>query len=119
MTEHEHQAELIRWCKLSASQYPDLLKIFAVPNGGLRNAIVAKKLKAEGVAAGIPDLILPVAKKGYYGLFIELKTEKGKLSLAQKNRIEQLTADGYLAVICYGWVEARVVLKNYLGNQSA
>ena len=114
MTEHDHQVELIRWCKLSASQYPDLLKIFAVPNGGLRNAIVAKKLKAEGVVAGIPDLILPVAKNGYHGLFIELKTEKGKPSPAQKDRIKQLIADGYFAVICYGWAEARVVLKNYL-----
>ena len=114
MTEHEHQVELVRWSRLAAGRYPDLLKLFAVPNGGLRNAIVAKKLKAEGVVAGVPDLILPVAKNGYHGLFIELKTEKGKASPAQKHRIDQLNADGYLAAICFGWLDATVVLKNYL-----
>ena len=38
MTEHEHQVELVRWSRLAAGRYPDLLKLFAVPNGGLEMA---------------------------------------------------------------------------------
>lgn len=39
-------------------------------NGGQRNGIVAAKLEAEGVLSSVPDLHIPIAKKGYNGLYI-------------------------------------------------
>ena len=44
-----------------------------VPNGGLRNKIVAAKLKRMGVKAGVPDVLIfnPAAEN--CGVAIELK----------------------------------------------
>ena len=52
--------------------------------------IVASKLKAEGVLSGVPDLHIPIAKKGYNGLYIELNKngKAGKVSDNQKTIME-------------------------------
>jgi uncharacterized NAD-dependent epimerase/dehydratase family protein len=56
--------------------------IFHCPNGGHRNKIEAKKLKAMGVRPGVADLVvmLPSGKVG----FIEVKSQKGRPSQAQR-----------------------------------
>ena len=49
--EHRIQCACVRWFRL---QYPQLNgRLFAVPNGGRRDATTAAKLKAEGVIAGV------------------------------------------------------------------
>jgi hypothetical protein len=45
MTEHDHQKVFVAWARRN---YPDLV-LFAIPNGGIRDAITARKLKEEGV----------------------------------------------------------------------
>lgn len=76
--EHNMQVKLISEIRKLAliPEYKDLGKTFAIPNGGKRNVIVAQKMKAEGVRAGIPDLCLPVMRGGYGGMYIELKAGK-------------------------------------------
>lgn len=111
--EHKEQCALIKWCEIKGAPFN---KIFAVPNGGKRNRATAGKLKAEGVRAGIPDLMLPWASRGFNGLFIELKTEKGRVTDKQAERIEQLNNDGYLAVVCHGWEAAKSVMEHYIGE---
>src|SRR5699024_826416 len=73
MTEHDEQVQRIRWAGLARGAYPALRWLHAVPNGGARNIVVARKLKAEGVQRGVPDLCLPVPRGPYHGLYIELK----------------------------------------------
>src|SRR5699024_10256580 len=77
MTEHDEQVQLIRWAGLARGAYPALRWLHAVPNGGARNIVVARKLKAEGVQRGVPDLCLPVPRGPYHGLYIELKRAGG------------------------------------------
>jgi hypothetical protein len=89
--------------------------LFAIPNGGLRNLSVATKLKAEGVKKGVPDMFLPLANETYHGLFIELKTETGRASKEQKEMIDKLNANGYRAVVCFGYKSAIEEIKNYAG----
>jgi hypothetical protein len=55
--------------------------IFAVPNGGTRNILEAKKLKLTGQLAGVADLVVLLHQKT---IFFELKTEKGVQSEVQK-----------------------------------
>lgn len=55
---------------------------FHVPNGGKRGILTAKKLKAQGVKPGVPDIIILLS--GGRSIFLELKAEGGVLSPDQK-----------------------------------
>ena len=113
--EHVHQLTLIKWFD---REYPALSgRIFAIPNGGLRNISVAVKLKLEGVRPGVPDLFLPYPSNGYHGLFIELKNEKGRPTKEQIDWVEYLSASGYKAEIVYGWIEASEFIADYLSKK--
>lgn len=116
--QHEaiHQRALIQWANIEARQRPELALLFAIPNGGKRDARTAAFMKAEGVKAGVPDLFLPVARNGFHGLFIEMKAPNGRPSLSQKQWGDSLTFQGYLAAICIGWEEARLLLLSYLAE---
>ena len=79
--EHNLQCACVRWFNYQWPEYRGLL--FAVPNGGARSKATAGKLKAEGVVAGVADLILLVPKQWAFALCIEMKTEKGRQSPEQ------------------------------------
>lgn len=82
----------------------DKMKIpfYHVPNGGYRNPIEAVKFKRMGVKAGVPDICIPLARKGYHGLYIELKRKSGgKLSEHQLYWRELLIKEGH------AWFEAK------------
>lgn len=68
------QTYLFNWSKGMEHFYPELFFMHHIPNGGKRDKVTAKKrLKAEGVKPGVPDVFLPVARKGFHGLYIEMK----------------------------------------------
>lgn len=115
LTEDQEQTLLFKWADLMAKQYPELLSMFAIPNGGKRNKITAMNLKRTGVKSGVPDIMLAIPKNGYSGLFIEMKRAKGaKVSPSQKEWIDRLTASGYGCSICKGYDEAVNVVMSYL-----
>lgn len=116
--EHDHQVALFRWAAIHEKVRPELKMLFAVPNGGHRHKAVAGKLKAEGVKAGVEDVFLDVARGGYHGLRIEMKAGKNKPTLEQKDWMARHNAEGYLAIICYGWEEAKKVIERYLDLKS-
>lgn len=108
------QAQVITWAKRQAKVYPELVRLFHVPNGGLRHATVAAKLQGQGVKAGVPDLCLPVPRFGCHGLWIEMKTQGGRVSAPQKDWIAFLRSAGYRVEVCRSFDEARAVLLGYL-----
>jgi hypothetical protein len=114
--EHTEQVALINWARASEGKYPELRNLFAIPNGGARHLVVAKKLKAEGVRKGVLDLFLGHPMEKYSGLFIEMKFGKNKLTKEQKEWIERLTQAGYKCSVCYSFEEARDEILNYLGE---
>lgn len=57
----------------------------ASANGGSRYMAEAVKLKRMGVKAGFPDITIPIARKGYHGLYIELKRISGACFQILKN----------------------------------
>ena len=114
-TEAEEQAALFHWAGLMQGQYPELKLLHHIPNGGYRNKREAASLQREGVKAGVPDICLPVARNGCHGLYIELKRRKGgRLSPSQACWMEQLKKQGYQVAVCYGWVEAKNIIVQYL-----
>lgn len=86
----------------------------ASANGGSRHWLEGFKLKRMGVSAGFPDIFIPMPRKGFNGFFIELKrVQGGVVSDAQRFWIEQLTKNGYLAVVCYGFDSAKQKVMEY------
>lgn len=88
--------------------------LYAVPNAGRRDPISGAKLKAEGMRAGVPDLILDVPRGPYHGMRIEMKTASGRVQENQKQWQLDLIGQGYHAVICRGWEEATRAISQYL-----
>ena len=78
-----------RWAALAKSRWPELVLLHAIPNGGHRHKAVAVRMKAEGMKAGVPDICLPVPRGSWHGLYLELKTEDGSVSRAQRRWLEQ------------------------------
>lgn len=114
ISEHEHAKYLMLWAGYVEINCPHVSLLFAIPNGGHRKKGEAGKMKAEGVKAGVPDYFLPVARGKYHGLFIELKTVKGKLSKPQKIWKMELEEQGFKVEVCHGWEAAAKAITNYL-----
>ena len=120
--EHNIQCACVRWFNFQWPEYRGLL--FAIPNGGARSKATAGKLKAEGVVAGVADLILLVPKcvkakdewwyNTIHGLCIEMKTAKGRQSPEQKGWQEMVEAHGYKYAVCHSLDEFMNTINNYL-----
>ncbi len=83
---------------------------FAVPNGGARDAKTGKKLKADGVKPGVPDIALLINGTPH---FLELKTERGYLTQAQKRVREEIEAAGGQWAIAKGLDDALATLEHW------
>ena len=98
-TEHFEQREFVKWFRQTFRD----VRIFAIANGGARSKATAGRLKAEGVASGVPDLFVPA-----WRLWIEMKRAKGgSLSSEQKDWIAYLQEVGYCAIVCKGAEDAK------------
>ena len=139
--EHQSQVSVIRWADTVAiCVWPEYViklerkmavgnghrmvrhetfPLFAVPNGGDRNVIVASKLRAEGVRSGVPDLWLPIPMGKYAGLVIEMKRDKGRTSKNQATWIAYLQERGYAVTVCFSAAEAVQSITDYLSGQWA
>lgn len=113
--EHQLQVECVSWFRL---QYPHLAHaLFAVPNGGRRDATTGAKLKAEGALAGVSDLILLHPSDKHCALLIEMKTKKGAQSDKQKEWQAKITSRGeYKYVVCRSVDDFVREVEGYLDN---
>lgn len=123
--EHLVQVELIERVRLElCKEFPELqgpnfketgaLRLFAVPNGGIRHIQEAVRLKAEGVQRGIPDLVLPIPRGNHCGAYLELKAGKGRLREEQKDWLRFLEAQGYAVEVSWTAQDALQFLRDYL-----
>ena len=138
-TEHAHQCAVFAWANVAArygieiandwaNNNIDLTKmdnakaipildwLFAIPNGGLRNIAVARKLKSEGLKKGVFDLFLPIPCSGYHGAFFEIKSPSGSLSKDQKEFGKYLGTRGYFYAIIRNVEIFKSVVSFYVGK---
>jgi hypothetical protein len=123
-TEHQEQAELFNQLRLRLKDHPELGLAYAIPNGTRTSIHVARRMKAEGVKTGVPDICLPMGWGGYFGLYIELKARpfrdedgrlhRQRLSKEQAAWCEELEGQGYLVKRTEGWQEALVAIVAYV-----
>ncbi len=92
---------------------------FHVPNGGLRNKVVAAKLKRQGVKKGVLDVIIikipqKVRDNGYVGVVIEMKRVNMKpshLKQEQKDWLKSFEDNWWLTYVAKGSGDAIAFLK--------
>lgn len=90
------------------------IPFYHIPNGGYRRREEAYKLKAMGVFSGVPDLCILGGRKGYHGLYIEVKRSiGGRLSDTQEYWGRVLTDCGYLWKEGKGADECIRIVKDY------
>ena len=91
--------------------YPQYV-IYATPNGGSRNPVEAKRLKAEGVLAGVADLtvLLPNGRI----IYIEMKVKGNRQTDNQKAFQQKAEALGYKYYVCYSFDEFKAIIEEEL-----
>lgn len=109
--ESKEQIALFQW----SAYFPQLKWMMHIPLGGYRKPREAARLKAEGVKAGVADILLPLPVEPYHGLWVELKASngKGKLSTIQKEFKADMEAQGYKVVVCEGTRAAILAITEY------
>ena len=116
-SEHQEQVNLFKWAFLQSGKYPELELMHASLNGVKLNIGPAVKAKRGGMKRGVPDLLLPVARRKYHGLFIEMKIKPNRTTKEQEWWIDKLRRQGYGCAVCYGWEEAINVIIHYLEDK--
>lgn len=116
-SEAQEQAALFQWAAVSRVKYPELALMYHIPNEGKRSLAEGRRMKEQGLQAGVPDICLPVPNVRYTALYIEMKRrDGGRLSEEQHGWITALNRVGCRAVVCHGWDEAREEIERYLGH---
>ncbi len=123
-TEHEECTWLMKWAETQRFHGWPLSEILVhIPNGAYHGAdreaaaVVAMKLRAQGLKAGVSDYILPVPiwTKKCPGLWVEMKrTSGGTVSEDQKTFQARMLELGWRCEIAKGWVEASEIIMDHL-----
>lgn len=131
-TEHDLQCAVVQWAAMQVGKWPALRLLYAVPNGAFfggeaktlnsgrkvsMGIIRAQKLRKEGLKSGVPDLVLPIARGGFHGLYLELKNgDKSPLRPEQVEWLDALNAEGHKAVVARSFETAVDLLRWYVAG---
>ena len=83
--------------------------IFAIPNGGSRDAREACNLKTQGVLPGMPDL--GILCPGGRTIWIEMKAEDGRVQMHQHSLHSHISLLGFAVIVAYSAEEALYKLR--------
>lgn len=114
--ESELQIQCVRWF---AYEYPHLRMLLYHPkNEGTANGRVQGAIaKAEGVVAGVADLILQApSRDGFSCLAIEMKTLTGRQSQEQKLFEKYINAADGKYVIVRTFDDFKLIVKEYVNS---
>lgn len=130
--EYAEQKEVVAWWRL---QYPQrALLLIANLNGAklapvagrafahlpeaVRRGIAWKRLEEQGAVKGAADLFLSIPSGDYAGLYIEMKTERGKQSPEQAEFEKAVIEQGYGYCVPKGAKAAIDCIISYLETGS-
>ena len=107
-SEYDHQRRLHVWLVKR-----DILH-FHCPNELIRNEAEGRAQGMIGMYPGVPDLIIPLARKPYHALVLELKRQEGVVSGAQQWWLAKLSQEGYRALVSRSFDESVGIVEDYL-----
>lgn len=102
---------------VATRQFPELAGVLSIPNGAPMSRRARGRMVAEGMLSGASDLFLPVARRGFHGLFMEVKKKDGRVSPDQKAFIVFVTEQGYFAKVVFGLDELIETTRWYLTKE--
>ena len=114
MTEYDIQKSFFEWVYHREVRDERYRLIHHTPNSSQFTIGHGVKMKRIGLRSGIPDVFVPIASKGFHGLYIEFKSEKGKLNKNQRDVIKQLRKQGYRVEIIRCPREAAEVVMHHM-----
>lgn len=117
--EDKTQMAILDYCKMV---YPNLyLTVIKIHNEGQRARSTNRILPRLGMRAGASDLFFAYPTKKYHGLWMEIKKDGWKMTVAQRdhvqrqtNFIDQQNQNGYLARMVIGVDEGIKLLNEYM-----
>lgn len=110
MREVSIQEAVARWLDASGVRWCH------VPNGEFRDPRTARRLKAQGVKPGVPDVLIfesPPNAPMAVGAALELKTEDGRASRGQKDWLDALRLNLWEVAVVHGPDEAAAKLREW------
>ncbi len=119
--EWQEQVALVQWL----SVHPKLKDYFTKnDNEGKRTPQQGFQAKRMGLRPGVLDVFIyyPSPYHTYHGLWLEMKRNKRYTPsemrtptwIAQEKFAEQVKGIGYQAHFCYGWLDAKRLIEEYL-----
>ena len=119
ISEHDLQVSCVTWFRNLHRRHAK--NLFAIPNGAdlaghdrIARAKRWQKLEAEGALPGVADLFLAIPSGEYAGLWIEMKTPRGRQSEAQKQFEAAILWAGYGYAMPRSREEFQKVVTQYL-----
>lgn len=88
--------------------------LIAVPNGVATTERQGAILKAEGMLAGVADLLLLIPAQGYTMLAIEMKTDTGRQSPFQKDWQVEAERHGIRYEVVRSFDEFQYLVEPYI-----
>ncbi len=110
LEEHTIQTKVVQYVRTFHSD----VVICSIPNGSGATGYNRLQLYNEGLLSGMPDLFIAEAKNGFNGMFLEMKTTKGKESELQKRLRKRLNDKGYLVYVANSHEMAIDLINQYL-----
>jgi hypothetical protein len=115
MKEGKIQERFFKYLETNLEWQPLFDMFFSIPNGTNKSPAMRGVFNREGLKSGVPDIFFPVPRRGYHGMFIEMKRRKNsKTSAEQEMWITRLKRQGYYVVKLQSLRALIVAIKFYL-----
>lgn len=109
-TEDGIQEQFVAWFR---TKWPETI-LYSVPNGSYKTPAQRYLFQKTGQLAGICDLVIAEAMGGYFGAYLELKSESGSVAPNQKIVIPKLMKAGYKVGVKWSLEDAKKFALMYL-----
>lgn len=103
----------VSWMANSESLYSYL---YHIPNEGKRTTYTGRNLVKAGLKKGVPDYHLPLPTNRWAGLYIEFKSESGRLSKHQIEWCTKLRYVGHQVVVCRSLTSAQYITEDHIAH---
>jgi VRR-NUC domain. len=103
-------------CDYLDYKYPHIF-YFHPHNEGKRSNYERFLIKVMRLRPGLPDLFVPIPRKGITGMALEFKIKPNKLTKNQIEIINVLNSYNWNVNICYSFEQAKLYIDKYLVNE--